>query len=102
MRDIADAGALCRTYLELLRLPSETIEGPGCRAVRQGATPLIYMANHLQLNPGATLDSAAVFDFFEAHPEVQFGGDLVQLEVRRAAELPLTGVTVDEDLDGIR
>ena len=37
-------GALCRTYLAYLRLPAETVEGPGYRAVRQDRTPRIYLS----------------------------------------------------------
>ena len=66
MSTLQDAGALCRTYLASLRLPAETIEGPGCRVVRQDRTPLVYMVNHLQLDPGVALDVDAVFAFFEA------------------------------------
>lgn len=66
MPTVQDVGALCRTYLAFLRLSAEVIEGPGCRAVRQDRTPLIYMVNHLQVDPGLAFDVDAVFAFFEA------------------------------------
>lgn len=68
-------GALCRTYLAFLRLPAETIEGPGYRAVRQDRTPRIYMVNHLQVDAAGTIDVDALFAFFEeqlGHHEHRF------------------------------
>lgn len=61
-----DVEALCRAYFAYLRLPAETIEGPGFRAVRQVRAPLIYMVNHLQVDPGAAVDVDAFFTFMEA------------------------------------
>jgi hypothetical protein len=58
-----NADALSRTYLAYLRLGAEVIEGPGCRAIRRTSAPLIYDANHLQVDAGADLDAA--FSFFE-------------------------------------
>ncbi len=58
-----DAQALCRTYLAYLRLAGDVIEGPRCRAVRCDTAPLIYDANHLQVDPGADIE--AVMAFFE-------------------------------------
>ena len=34
MPSLEGVGALCRAYLASLRLPAQTIEGPGCRVVR--------------------------------------------------------------------
>ena len=34
MPTLEDVGELCRTYLASLRLPAQTVEGPGCRVVR--------------------------------------------------------------------
>lgn len=62
-----DVGALCRTYLAYLRLSAETVEGTDFRAVRQDRTPLIYMVNHLQVDPGVTVDVDAFFSFMETH-----------------------------------
>lgn len=59
----SNADALSRTYLAYLRLGAEVIEGPGCRAIRRTSAPLVYDANHLQVDAGADLDAA--FSFFE-------------------------------------
>ena len=61
-----DVRALCRSYLASLRVAADTIEGRGCRAVRQDRTPLIYMANHLQVDPDVALDVDSLFAFLEA------------------------------------
>ncbi len=65
MPTLEDVGALCRTYLAYLRLPAQTIEGPGCRVVRLDRTPLIYMVNHLQVDPGVTFEVDQVLAFYE-------------------------------------
>lgn len=57
------AEALCRTYLAFLRLGCEVIEGPGCVAVRDDASPLVYDANHVQVAGEADVDR--VLDFLE-------------------------------------
>lgn len=67
MPDMSSAGALSRTYLAYRRLGAETVEGPGCRAVRQDAAPLIHDVNHLQVDPGVALDLDRVFAFLEEH-----------------------------------
>jgi len=55
--------ALCRTYRAYLALGGDTIDGPGCLAVRQDATPLVHDVNHLQL--GADAEPGPAFDFLE-------------------------------------
>lgn len=75
MSTLDDVGVLCRTYLAHLRLPAETIEGPGYRAARQDRTPRIYMVNHMQVDPGLSVEVDALFAFFEGqlgHHEHRF------------------------------
>lgn len=60
-----DVAALCRTYLAYLRLPAETIDGPGFRVVRQDRAPLIYDVNHLQVETAGPLDVDAFFACLE-------------------------------------
>jgi GNAT superfamily N-acetyltransferase len=62
--DSFSAASLCRTYSAYFALGGDVTEGPGCRAVRQDANPLVYDVNHLQVGPEAELDAALAF--FEA------------------------------------
>lgn len=59
------ARGLSRTYLGYHQLGVEIHEGPGCRVIRQDACPLIYDANHLEVDFEIPLDLDAIFGFFE-------------------------------------
>jgi GNAT superfamily N-acetyltransferase len=72
MNDL-NARGLCRTYLAYQQLGADTLEGPGCRAIRQDRAPLVHDVNHVQVSGDEDVDPAAVCDFLEAaHSERDF------------------------------